>query len=457
MLFIIVLLLYLLLTTAVCVVGRTGRSSSFQDFLTAKNSTGFWVMAGSAAAMHIGSGFVIGGAESGALYGISGAWYGLGCALSTILVGFTVIRFARRHGYVTLSDYFKSRYGDNRTTIIYSIATPVSYIAVMSAQILAGKAIFQAFGVEGDWGAWITAAVVLVYSMLFGLRGTYLASAIHVCVITAGLLVVTVVLFRNGEMQHAWEVLPERYGSFTALGPSDTVMYVVPTLLAGLVGQVNFQRAVSARSELAAVGGHGAAGLLLIPLALAPALIGVYGAAYYPQVPAAALFFRVVLGKTPALFAALLVAALASVIMATCSSGFLGISATLVHDIYQGILNPEATDAQCTSLSRLISVLSCVLAVGLALVFQNIVEILSISYTLISSCCLIPLLGGLAWRRGNSRGVLWSAAAGGVTTLLTSTGLLSVPFGSIVPLVPALIGYWAGSLSGSRQKTNIID
>lgn len=449
MLFVCVLTLYLLFTMALCLAARKGRSGDFQDHLTAKHSVGFWVITGNAAAVHIGSGFVIGGAESGAMYGVSGAWYGLGCALSVLLAGMTVARFAYRHGYVTLSDYFKARYGDNRAVVIYSLATAAACIAVMSAQILAGKAMFQAFGLDGDWGVWLTAAVVLVYATFFGLRGTYLVSAVHVCVIAAGLAAMSLGL--AGEISEAWNAMPEGYHSLGALGGSDTVMYVLPTLLASLVSQSYFQRAASARSERVLTGGHIAAGALLIPLAVLPVLVGIVGAFRFPDTPEAALFFQVLLQKTPPVFSALLISAFISVIMSACGGSLLCISATLVHDVYHGILRPEASDARCITLSHAVNVGTCLLAVNLALAFQNIVEILSVSYTLISACCLVPLLGGLFWKKGNSAGVLWSAAAGGITTVLISSGLLPLPYGSVIPLVPSAAGYWLGSKS-RREK-----
>ena len=81
---------------------------------------------GGAVGAHIGSGFVVGGAESGAIYGIAGAWYGIGCGISWLLVGVLVAKFFYRNRYLSLSDYFKTRYNDKSITIIIKVCVDIN-------------------------------------------------------------------------------------------------------------------------------------------------------------------------------------------------------------------------------------------------------------------------------------------------------------------------------------------
>lgn len=59
---------------------------------------------------------------------------------------------------------------------------------MFAGQILAGKAIFQAFGIDGNLSIIITALVVLFYASISGLWGAYMTSVIQVAVIVAGLI-----------------------------------------------------------------------------------------------------------------------------------------------------------------------------------------------------------------------------------------------------------------------------
>lgn len=76
-------------------IGLYGRkfAATFNDSITAAKQSTTIMIIGGAVGAHIGSGFVVGGAESGAIYGIAGAWYGIGCGISWLLVGVLVAKF----------------------------------------------------------------------------------------------------------------------------------------------------------------------------------------------------------------------------------------------------------------------------------------------------------------------------------------------------------------------------
>ena len=96
----IVILILLSYGTAMLLISRRAsrRIRSFQDTIAAPGQTSLFLLAGSAIGGQIGSGFVIGGAEYGARYGIAGAWYGIGCGLSYFITA-ALCRFIRTHHY----------------------------------------------------------------------------------------------------------------------------------------------------------------------------------------------------------------------------------------------------------------------------------------------------------------------------------------------------------------------
>lgn len=429
-------------------IGLYGRkfAATFNDSITAAKQSTTIMIIGGAVGAHIGSGFVVGGAESGAIYGIAGAWYGIGCGISWLLVGVLVAKFFYRNRYLSLSDYFKTRYNDKSTRLIYSISTPLSYVAMFAGQILAGKAIFQAFGIDGNLSIIITALVVLFYASISGLWGAYMTSVIQVAVIVAGLIFALISMIIDGGFAAIQATLPATYFDPVPFSAETLVSLTIPTILAALFDQTAFQRTASAKSEKAAVRGHIYGGLLLIVMAIIPPLLGMYGIALFPNVDPASVFIDLIFYRFSPIFGAFLIAAIVSAIMSTCDGAFIGIATNIIHDIYQGMINPDASEKQLKVMQNILNVIVCIVSIGVALMFNNILSLLSMAYTILTSGCLVPFVGGLLWKRGTAKGALASAIAGIVCALLISFGFFTPPYSSVFPVLPAVIVYFAVSL-----------
>ena len=95
------LAIYLIIMFAIGIYGKK-YASNFSDYLTAGKRSTVLMVIGTAVGAHIGSGFIIGGAEGAVLDGYGGVWYGLGCAFSYLLLSFTIAKLVQRKGYVTL-------------------------------------------------------------------------------------------------------------------------------------------------------------------------------------------------------------------------------------------------------------------------------------------------------------------------------------------------------------------
>lgn len=78
-LIVIVMAFYFIGMIAISWMGRK-YGKNFDDFISAGRNCTTLMIIGSAVGSHIGNGYVVGGAASGAAVGLSGAWYGIGCA-----------------------------------------------------------------------------------------------------------------------------------------------------------------------------------------------------------------------------------------------------------------------------------------------------------------------------------------------------------------------------------------
>ena len=145
------------------IIGLRGRkhASTTKDFLTASGQSGIWFIIASAVGASIGSGVVIGTTQYAVKLGVAGAWYAIACGLACVVHAFVMTRFIYRNKLVSFSDYFKRRYDSNFIVLLYSGIGPFACAASMGGQLVAAKAIFQAFGIDPTIGLVITAAVML--------------------------------------------------------------------------------------------------------------------------------------------------------------------------------------------------------------------------------------------------------------------------------------------------------
>ncbi|MCB6610613.1 sodium:solute symporter family protein [[Clostridium] symbiosum] len=442
---IIVLGCYLLLMLGIGIYGKR-YASNFSEYLTASKQSTIIMIIGTGIGAHIGSGFVIGGAESAVTSGFGGVWYGVGCALSYLLFATTVARLIHRKGYVTLSDYYLERYKDKGTRLIYSVSTAFAYLGILGAQIMAGKAIFEGFGYSGTIGAVITTVVVLIYASMSGLWGAYMTSVIQTLIIGIGLIAATAFILLKGGWGIITSTLPASQFELIPFDVSTWLMLFVPVALANFTDQGNFQRASSAKTDAIAVKGHLLAGLLILPLACMPVVIGMYGAAAFPDAPASSIFFKVVLAEFPPILGAILIASVLSAVMSTADMSFLAISATVVHDIYAGMIKKDAKEAELKKMANILNIVVCAVALMMALMFTNIISLLSLTYSFMVAGCMVPFLGGLLWKRGNAKGAIASAIVGIGLTLLDASKILPLPYASVLPVLPAAIAYVLVSL-----------
>ena len=88
-LIVVVMAIYFVGMIAISWMGRK-YGKNFDDFISAGRNCTTLMIIGSAVGSHIGNGYVVGGAASGAAVGLSGAWYGIGCALSYLAVAFVL-------------------------------------------------------------------------------------------------------------------------------------------------------------------------------------------------------------------------------------------------------------------------------------------------------------------------------------------------------------------------------
>jgi SSS family solute:Na+ symporter len=93
------------------------------------------------------------------------------------------------------------------------------------------------------------------------------------------------------------------------------------------------------------------------------------------------------------------------------------LTTSLSQDLYKRFVNPAATDRQLLAAARLAAIAGGAAGVVLAVTMETILQTLSIFYSLVGVSLFVPIVAGLAGRRGGAPEALASIGAG-IATLL---------------------------------------
>lgn len=440
--------------------GRT-RISGATDFLLAGRRLGVVLGAGALAATHFGGGAVLGGAEYGYTYGISGAWYGISTGVGLLALAlFTASRF-RRLALFTVPDYLAERYGGSAMRLIGAVLSLAALVGILAAQVNAAARTFGILGVGGLAAPVVATVVFVAYTAMGGLWAATISDLVQLIIATVGVAIAAaVVVVRAGEAgglhalleQHA--VAPSYFDPVGA-HPSFVLWLLVPTVMYTLIGQDFYQRLFATRDAITARRAAFAGGVILVVVSVLPAIAGMGARALAPEAiePAEALPWVLRELMHPAAGGIILAAILAAV-MSTADSLLTSATSHVVRDLWPGGHDEGGMDERyMLRLSRGVTVAVGALALVLGLALPGIVTTLIYSYTLYSAGILVPVLGGVLWKRATRAGALSAAVAGAAVAvfgLATGVHVAGIPTEIYSAAVSAVV-FVAVSLSTAQR------
>ncbi|MEV6566314.1 sodium:solute symporter [Streptomyces kronopolitis] len=450
------------------------RATSKSDFLVAGRRLGPAMYSGTMAAIVLGGASTIGGVGLGYQYGLSGAWmvFAIGLGLLALSVFFSA-RIARLRVY-TVSEMLDLRYGGSAGLISGLVMWAYTLMLAVTSTIAYATIFDVLFGLDRTLSIVIGGAIVVAYSTLGGMWSITLTDMVQFVVKTIGvlLLLLPVAVIKAGGFGEMAHRLPHDYFAPLGIGGQTVFTYVLIYSFGMLIGQDIWQRVFTARSDRVARLGGTAAGTYCLVYALAGAVIGTAAKVLYPHLGSPDDAFATIVRDTlPVGVRGLVLAAALSAVMST-SSGALIACATVAHnDIWSRVRGaararrgPAAGAASETAGvpgdgeraeapdevrgNRVFTLLMGLLVIVIASALNNVVEALTLAYNVLVGGLLVPILGGLLWRRGTAAGALASVAVGGLTVigLMASLGVLAnepIYYG----LLASLVAYVAVSLA----------
>ncbi|MYU52318.1 MULTISPECIES: sodium:solute symporter [Streptomyces] len=468
------------------------RAKSKSDFLVAGRRLGPAMYSGTMAAIVLGGASTIGGVGLGYQYGLSGAWmvFTIGLGLLALSIFFSA-RIARLRVY-TVSEMLDLRYGGSAGIISGIVMWAYTLMLAVTSTIAYATIFDVLFGLDRTLSIVLGGVIVVAYSTLGGMWSITLTDMVQFVVKTIGvlLLLLPIAVIRAGGFAEMRAQLPDDYFAPLGIGGQTVFTYVLIYSFGMLIGQDIWQRVFTARGDKVARLGGTAAGTYCLVYALAGAVIGTAAKVLYPHLGSPDdAFATIVRDALPVGLRGLVLAAALSAVMSTSSGALIACATVANNDIWARVKriaelrgrgrDQDRNEAQDQDQgqehdevrgNRAFILLMGVGVIAIAIALNDVVEALTLAYNVLVGGLLVPILGGLLWKRGTGAGALAAIAVGGLTVvgLMTALGVLAnepIYYGLLASLLTyvlvslatkptdaAVLAAWRERLAGTPEQ-----
>ena len=453
---------YLLVTIAIGLVAAK-RVKTSADFAIAGRHLPLAMIVTTTFATWFGSETVLGIPAKFVNSGLGGVVedpFGAGSCL--ILVGLFFAAKLYRMSLLTISDYYRERYGRS-VEILCSIIIMVSYLGWVSAQVTALGLVFNLLSggvISMPVGMVIGVVSILAYTLFGGMWSVAITDFIQMIILVVGLA--TLAVFAGEQAGGADKVIAlaisqDMFNFFPEPNLKEILFFVAAaiTIMFGSIPQQDvFQRVMSANSLNAATKGPIIGGICYILFAFVPMFLVVSALIIMPEKAAQLIeedpqkvLPTLVMEHMPFIMQVLFFGALLSAIKSCASATLLAPSVTFTENIWRQF-RPHQSDKQALLAMRITVLIfsGLVLVYAISMQGSSIYEMVSGAYQVTLVGAFIPLLFGLYWQKATTQGAILAIVLGLLTWLL----LLLTPAGEEFPAqLAGVFASLAGMLIGS--------
>lgn len=374
----------------------------------------------------------------GAMYitGISSLWIAIGLVLGAFLNYLIVAPRLRTYteianDSITLPDFFENRFHDDSRwlRIVSSVVIVLFFTLYTSSGIVAGGKLFESsFGLNYEVGLYVTAGVVVAYTLFGGFLAVSLTDFVQGCIMFIALVLVPVVaIFEIGGVS-------QMYSSINTIDPALLDIFSGMSLIGifsamawglGYFGQPHIiVRFMAIRSVKDMPTARRIGMSWMIVSIIGAMATGFAGIAYVAKTgikldDAETIFILLSQILFSPLISGFLLAAILAAIMSTISSQLLVTSSSLTEDFYKTFLHKNATDKQQVLVGRISVFLVALVAIYLAYDRDSsILSLVSNAWAGFGAAFGPVVIGSLYWKKMTKNAALAGMVTGAVTVLL---------------------------------------
>lgn len=421
----------------------------------------FFVLSGKAGVVVSGIAYFSTQFSMGTFLGTPGTIYGVGYAgmaisvpgavfcmiLPALLIGRKLITLGHKYGFLTMADYLTDRYHSKNMSGVLGVMMLFFLVPMMGAQIIGAGVIVHVFTGLPEWvGVVGMGIIVIFYCMTGGMKGAMMTDVIQGSLMIATAVVTFIVSIVMGggfsNINHTLQSMNEAYLTFPgANGYMPWTYYISNIVLWSFftMGQPHLFTKFFAMKDHKTMFKAillGTAGMFFSATLIEWA--GVNGIASIQNIEKADQIIPMILqrGMNPFL-ASIFIAGIVAAGMSTIDGILVTTTGAVTRDIYQKIINKNATDEAVMSLSKVVTVIIGIVVICFG-VFQpgSIFEINLFAFSGMA-IFVVPILFGIYWKKATAKGAIASVIVGIISLLLftlnPSVKALAMGFHALFP------------------------
>ncbi|GGW74463.1 sodium/proline symporter PutP [Alteromonas halophila] len=379
----------------------------------------------------------------GAMYvqGISAGWIAVGLVIGALANYLLVAPRLRvftevAKNSITIPDYFENRFADDSRAlrIIASVVIVIFFTLYTSSGVVAGGKLFESsFGLSYEVGLYVTAGVVVAYTLIGGFMAVSMTDFVQGCIMFIALVMVPIVVVMelgglNESVASLKNIDPALFQPFTNADTGEAITFIGVISLAswgiGYFGQPHIIVRFMAIRTVKDVKKARNIGMTWMIVSIIGALMtGLFGLAYVTgnnnSIDPETVFIYLSQILFHPLIGGFLLAAILAAIMSTISSQLLVTSSSLTSDFYQAFLRRNASDTELVIAGRVSVVVVALVAIYLAYDRDStILELVSNAWAGFGAAFGPLVIFSLFKRNMTRRAALGGMIVGAVTVLI---------------------------------------
>ncbi|MDD4863093.1 MAG: sodium/proline symporter PutP [Alishewanella agri] len=374
----------------------------------------------------------------GAMYisGLSSTWIAVGLLIGAYLNYLVVAPRLRVYteiaqDAITIPDYFEKRFEDKTRLlrIVSSLVIVVFFTLYTSSGVVGGGKLFESsFGLNYELGLFITAGVVVIYTLIGGFMAVSLTDFVQGCLMFLALVLVPIVAIDHlGGMTEVNQIVDRINPDLLSWVGASSALAIISALSWGLgyFGQphiiVRFM-AIRSVQDIKVARRIGMSWMLVT--IVGAVMTGFVGIAYVAKT-------EMTLNDPETIFivfsqflfhpfiSGFLLAAILAAIMSTISSQLLVTSSSLTEDFYRAFVKRNASQIELVVIGRLSVLLVALVAIALAFDRNSsVLQLVSNAWAGFGAAFGPLIILSLYWSRMTFAGALSGIIVGALTVLI---------------------------------------
>jgi SSS family solute:Na+ symporter len=403
-----VVLSYFAIVIGISFLTKKIASKSSSDYLVAGRNLGVLVCSIVVAAEWLGGLSTIGVSEKAFnTMSLQPILYNISTAIGMLILGFTLAKHYREKKVHTVSEMIESIFGKKARTVS-AIAFLVAFITLAYVELTTfSHVLAPIFHINWIWAVFIGASITTLYMYIGGMHALTIVAVINLVVRYVGIGIALVVGFMAiGDMSILSEKLiaagaPQNYYNPFSIGWTAAFSLILGGILGGMAAQASIQPIFAAKNPETAKKAAILSALFIAPFGIMTAYLGLMARSGIFIDPSKIIDAKEVLPTllmTPSFIHPILggiaIAAILAAILSTIGPVNFAIVTIATKDIYQGIINKNATDEQILKTAhRLILLVNFVTIPMAVFIHGAVLDAGYFSYAIRAIGAIVILLG----------------------------------------------------------------